>query len=194
MSNNYYNLDGIQTKLKEKITAAEARLAAWEAVTFPTKKDGTPFKTMSKNIAGASYYMEPWAMQPGEYRLRVTTWADGSGYISSEIDVYCLVKYLKDPAKIAKAQNYQPKIPYLEQVYTYDIEDIKDAVVNKIELLKKEIAHLRDALEKSSTAYFKFREAYRAAILQLEKDTDKNGNSTLYYMILDTVKERFPNC
>lgn len=194
MSSNYYNLDGIQTELKKKITVAEARLAAWEAVTFPTKKDGNPFKTMSKNISGASYYMESWAMQPGEYRLRVTTWADGSGYISSEIDVYCLVKYLSDEKKRVKTQNYQPKIPYLEQVYTYDIEDIKEAVSNKIQALKKEIAHLNDALLNASTAYFTFREAYRAAVLELEKNAKKEQNSTLYYMVLDTVKERFPNC
>ena len=130
MSYNFHNLDGIQTELKKRIAAQEARLAAWEAVTFPTKKDGSPFKVMSKNISGASYYMEAWAMQPGEYRLRVTTWADGSGYISSEIDVYCLVKYLPDENKRAKTQNYQPKLQYLEQVYTYDIDDIKEERTN----------------------------------------------------------------
>lgn len=194
MSYNYYNLDGIQTQLKKRITEAEARMAAWEAVTFPTKKDGSPFKIMSKNISGATYYQEAWAMQPGEYRLRVTTWADGSGYISSEIDVYCLVKYLKDPAKIAKTQNYQPKQTWLEQVYTYDLEDIKEAVTAKIEYLRNQIRQLEKQLEKAPHVYRAFLESYRAAVLELEKNTEKEENSTLYYMVLDTVKERFPNC
>lgn len=42
MSYNYYNLDGIQTQLKKRIAETAARLAAWEAVTFPTKKRRLP--------------------------------------------------------------------------------------------------------------------------------------------------------
>lgn len=189
-----YNLDGIKTQLNKQIEEARARLEAWEKVTFPTKKDGTPFKIMSKNISGATYYMESYAMQPGEYRLRVTTWCKASGYISSEIDVYVLVKYLKDEAKKAKTQNYQPKVSYLEQVYTYDIEDIKEAVALKIDMLKREIKQLEEQQEKAHSVFTAFREAYAAAITQLEQDAGKAENSTLYYMVLDTVKDRYPYC
>jgi len=191
---NYYNLDGIKTQLSINIRATRARLEAWEAVTFPTRKDGSPFKILSKNIEGATIYTEAYAMQPGENKLRVTTWADGSGYISSEIDIYNLVRYLKDEKKIAKTENYMPKLTYLEQVYRYDLEDIKEAVAQKIENLRAELAALENALTLSDTAFTTFRNAYGAALAQLEKDTAKEQNSTLYYMILETVKERYPYC
>ena len=125
---NYYNLDGIKTALKKDLVKKNALLAEWENVSFPTKKDGTPFKLMSKNISGATYFAETYAMQPGEYKLRVSCWADMNGYVSDEIDAHNLVRYLTDESMIAKTQNYQPKQTYLEQVYTYDIGDIKNAL------------------------------------------------------------------
>ena len=45
---NYYNLDGIKTELEKQIEETTAKLEAWENVTFPTKKDGTPFKGVRK--------------------------------------------------------------------------------------------------------------------------------------------------
>lgn len=43
---SYYNLDGIITELKKRNAEDRAKLEAWEAVTFPTKKDGKPFARM----------------------------------------------------------------------------------------------------------------------------------------------------
>lgn len=189
---NLYNLDGIKTELFTTITRKKAILTAWENVTFPTKKDGTPFKIMSKNISGATYFEEAYAMQPGEYMLRVCTWADGSGYVTSEIRAHELVKYLKDEAKRAKTQNYQPKITYLEQVYTYDLEDIKNEVAAKIAELKKEIAVLETQISIASEAYTNFSKAYAKAVAELEETSRKSENSTLFYMVFETIKSRYP--
>lgn len=191
---NYYNLDGIKTELSKDIKKAKAVLEAWEKVNFPTKKDGSPFKVLSKNIDGATLYKPEFSMQPGENRLRVTAFADGSGWVSSEIDTYCLVKYLKDENKKAKKENYMPKQTYLEQVYSYDLEDIKEAVATEIERLKEKINDLEHALTISDAAYKNFRDGYKEIMLQLEKDTDKTKNSTLFYMISETIKNRFPYC
>lgn len=193
---NYYNLDGIKTALAKDIARSKTLLAAWERVTFPTKKDGTPFKIMSKNISGASYFMEEYAMQPGEYRLRVCDWCGemGVGYVTSEIDAHNLVRYLTDPEQIAKTQNYQPKQTYLEQVYTFDLDDIKKAVAAKIAQIKKEIAQLETQQEIAADVFRAFKNAYGAALADLEKSAGKAENSALYYMILDTVKERYPYC
>ena len=65
----YYNVDDIKTNMKKDLAKAKAFCAAWQAVTFPTKKDGKPFSNMSKNISGAKYTMEQYAMQDGEYEL-----------------------------------------------------------------------------------------------------------------------------
>lgn len=177
-------------QLRKYEAEARAKLEAWEKVTFPTKKDGTPFKIMSKNISGATYYTPEWVMQPGEYKLRVNAWCKESGYIANEIDAYNLVKYLSDDKKKAKTQNYQPKLTYMEQVYTYDLDDIKDAVAAKIEDLKAEIAEYTAQQAAAAKAYEAFHGAYIAAIDQLKRDTGKERNSALYYMILDTVKAK----
>lgn len=134
-----YNLDGIITELQKSIATKKALLEAWEAVTFPTKKNGEPFANMSKNISGAKYSADNTAIQPGEMVLTVTTWEKemGCGYVSDEIKAYNLVKYMTDGKPEAKPQNIQPKITMLEQVYTYDLEDIKEAVAARIEELKK---------------------------------------------------------
>lgn len=52
---NYYNLDGVKKNIEKEIEANEKLLEVWEKVTFPIKKDGKPFATMSKNISGATY-------------------------------------------------------------------------------------------------------------------------------------------
>lgn len=190
----YYNLDGIQTELRKSIDRKETALAAWQAVTFPAKKDGTPFKVLSKNISGATLYTAEYAMQPGENKLRVCGWTKTCGSIISTIDVHCLVKYLKDDSKKAKVQNYQPKQTYLEQVYTYDLDDIKEAVANKITALQEEIKQLNQQLDISGDVFRNFRSAYGKALEKLEQESGKTENPTLYYMVLDTVKNRYPYC
>lgn len=191
-----YNLDEIMTNLKKEITVYRARLAAWEAVTFPTKKNGEPFAVMSKNISGATYKAESYTMQPGEMVLTVTAWEKemGCGYVSSEIKAYGLVKYMTNGKPESKPQNLQPKQPYLEQIYIYDLEDIKEAVAEKIAQLKNEISQYEKQLEAAPAAFREYREAFGAAMKQLEESTGKTENSTLFYMIRDTVQARYPYC
>ena len=190
---NYYNLDGIKTELRKDIIQTRATLEAWEKVSFPTKKDGTPFKTMSKNISGAKYYCESWRMQACEYSLSVCN-SSKHGYVTDSIDAHCLVKYLTDEAMKAKTENYQPKVSYLEQVYTYDLDDIKAAIRNRIAYLSKRIANLEEQLENADSVFHNFRNAYAAAIDSLVAESGKEQDSTLYYMVLNTVRERFPYC
>ena len=112
-----YNLDDIKTNMAKELEEAEALGKAWAAVTYTTKKDGKPFAVLSKNILGASLRPAPYAIQPGENRIHVTTQTKNGRYISDEIDAYTLLKYLSDddPRK-AKPQNLQAKQTYLEQV------------------------------------------------------------------------------
>ena len=49
------SLNSIKRDLKDYIEENKARLEAWENVTYLTKKDGTPFKSMSKNFTNATY-------------------------------------------------------------------------------------------------------------------------------------------
>lgn len=191
---NAYNLDGIKAEIRKQIEDNKALLEAWEKVTFPTKKDGSPFKVMSKNISGASYFTESTALQAGECKLRVCASSSASGYISDEINAYELACYIKDDAKKAKPQNLQPKQQYLAQLYTYDLDDIKTAVSARIEYLKRCAAQLEAQADKAEAVYVAFRDAYGAALATLAKESGKAENSTLYHMVLDTVSRRYPYC
>ena len=201
MTNTYYNLDGIKTKLKKDISREKSLLAAWEEVTFPTKKDGSQFANFSKNIAGAKYYEEEYSMQAGEMELTVYTHDSMNGYIHDSIICYELVKYLKDENKLSKTANYMPKQICLEQVYKYDLEDIKEAIKNRIEYLKNRIDCLNKQMEIVDDCYNDFRRRYSEAIKTLKNNCSvagstgfSGGTNDIYYMILDTIKDRFPYC
>lgn len=189
---NYYNLDGIKTDIKKDIEINRAYLEAWEKVTFPTKKDGKPFVTMSRNIENATYTLVSYAMQIGEYELTVYTHSNACGYVHDTIKVYELVKYLKDEKMLAKTENYMPKQQYLEQVYKFDLEDIKKAVADHIEYLKEYIADLEKQLENTETVFANFRAAVDVAMKQLEKDTSDFKHKNLFYAVKDTVLTRYP--
>ena len=197
--NGYYNLDGIKTELVKNLEEAKAKKEAWEKVTFVTKKDGKPFSILGKNIVGAKISTKPYNMQIGQNILTVYS-NSGYKYISDEIDVYNLVKYLKDPAQIAKTQNYMPKQAYLEQVYVYDIDDIKQAVTARIEYMNLRIESLKEQIEKEENAYKAFKAAYAKALDELQANCDtqdvgfSNGKNDLYYAVKDTIINRYPYC
>lgn len=191
-----YNLDGIKTELKKELETKIALLEAWENVTFPTKKDGTPFSSMSKNFNGAKYHAGDYAMQPGENKLTVYTSTKLSGYINDTIDCYNLICDMKNENQLAKTQNYMPKQSYLKQVYCFDMEDIKEAITNRIAQLEKDIDRLNNEIENAENVFNTFRSAFGNALEQLAKDTEKTGEnySDLFYLVKDTVIERYPYC
>lgn len=190
---NTYNLDGIKTNLCKELAVCEGALNAWKNVTFPTKKDGSEFAVFSKNINGASVSAISYAMQPGENELTVTFNVPMQGWKQDTIRLYELVKYLKDEKQIAKADNYLPKIAYLEQVYKFDLKDTKEAIKNRINYLEQRIAELKESLEKADFAFNAFKQAYASALQELKENCGADNN-TLFYAIRDTVKERFPYC
>lgn len=190
---NYYNLDGIKTELNKRLSYNKTILKAWEDVTFPTKKDGTPFKNMSKNFDGAKMYTDSLAWHDYEKKLKVGAWDDENGYISEDIDCYNLVKYITDKSMLEKTENIMPKEPLLEQIYVYDLDDIKKAISNKIEWHKNNIISLENQIVKTEKAYKTFVESYKKAIKELETNCGADDNS-LFYAVRDTVKERYPYC
>lgn len=190
---NYFNLEGIKTEIEKQIDRDVAILNAWKNVTFPTKKDGSAFKQMGKNISGATYCIGQYSLQPGEYILRVNAWCKSCGYVNDEMNAHNLVKYVNEEKKL-KIENHMPKVSYLEQIYCFDLDDIKEAVNNRIEYFEKRVANLTEQLTLADQAYKNFVAAYRAAVEQLDKDAKKANDSTLHYMIMETVKARYPYC
>lgn len=190
---SYYNKDDIRTTIQKDIAINNAFIHAWEKVTFPTKKDGKPFSVLSKNIDGAKLTQVSYAMQAGENELTVYTHCNAAGYIHDTIKVYELVKYLKDPAMIAKTENYLPQeCKWLEQVYKFDLDDIKKAVINRIEYLKEYVSDLEKQLASLDKVFDNFRAAYDKAMKTLENDTSEFSHNDLFYAVRECVKERYP--
>ena len=195
----FYNLDGIKTELAKNLAEAKAKKEAWEKVTFVTKKDGKPFSILGKNIVGAKIYTKPYNMQAGENILKVYSYSNYT-YIDDEIDIYTLVKYLKNENQIAKTQNYMPKESCLEQVYAFDLDDIKEAVQERISYFEKRIVSLGEQIKRAEKVYSTFKAAYTSAMAELEINCNTDdpayaGNKNdLFYMVKDTVIERFPYC
>ena len=190
---NYYNLDGIKTELNKRLSYEKSILQAWENVTFPTKKDGTPFKVMSKNFDGAKLYLDNFAWRDYEKRLKVNTFDDLNGYISEDINCYNQVKYISDKSKLEKVSNIMPKEPMLEQMYVYDLDDIKEEIQKTINRHKENIVSLEKQINQAEKAYNDFVADYKKAIENIVETCGANDNS-LFYAVRDTVKTRYPYC
>lgn len=190
---DYYNLDGIKTELSKRLSYEKSILQAWENVTFPTKKDGTPFKVLSKNFDGAKMYHDDIAWHDYEKKLKVGAFDDLNGYIDESIPCYEMVKYITDKSMLEKTGNIMPKEPMLEQIYVYDLEDIKKEIKNRIEYHKKNIVSLEKQLDQVEKAYNDFVADYKKAIKNLAETCGANDNS-LFCAVRDTVKTRYPYC
>jgi len=190
----YYNLDEIKTNMKKDIARYTAFAEAWEAVSFPVKKDGKPFSIMSKNISGAKYSPIACAMQAGEYEITVFTQCRECGYIHESINAYEIARYMKDEAKKAKTQNLLPKQSFLEQVYAYDLEDIKKAIADRAAYCREYVADLQKQLKEVDGIFYRFRDAIAEATKQLEADTAKHTHKNTFYAVKDTVLSRYPYC
>lgn len=189
---SYYNLEGIKTELNKRLSYEKSILQAWENITFPTKKDGTPFKVMSKNFENAKFYNDITAWHDYEKKLKVGTFDDFNGYIDESISCYEMVKYITDKSMLEKTGNIMPKEPMLEQVYVYDLDDIKKEIQKTINRHKENIVSLEKQINQAEKAYNDFVEAYRKAIHELEENAGKK--TSLFYAVRDTVKARYPYC
>ena len=190
---NYYNLEGIKTELNKRLSYEKSILQAWKNITFPTKKDGTPFKVMSKNFENAKFYNDITAWYDYEKKLKVGAFDNLNGYIDESISCYEMVKYITDKSMLEKIENIMPKEPMLEQVYVYDLDDIKEAIEKTIERHKINIISLQKQINQAEETYREFLSAYKNAMDKL-KDLCGCDDNSLYYAVRDTVKERYPYC
>lgn len=184
-----YNLDDIRAKLTNDLAEAEAKLKAWQAVTYPTKKDGKPFAILSKNINGATYRACRFTERHGENELNVTAYTQVTGYISDSINCWENVPDLTDDSKKAKTQNHMPKESIYKALYAYDLDDIKAAVNTRCKFLYQYCADLRADLQQIDNAYHAYAKAIQAANAALDTALANNGTRNTYAnnLIKDTV-------
>ena len=194
MATIYYSTEELVKGIEKELARNTAILNAWKAVTYPTKKDGTPFNTLSKNIAGARIYRPGHCLLSGQNVVEVCLNVPGQGWITDDVYAYAMVEDLKDtdPRK-AKTQNFMTKeSPWLKQVYQYDVDDIKQAIQVKIEYLEMTISDKKKQIKAAKKAFETFKKDYETIRARLEKNTVfENGNKTLFYMILQSVQKDY---
>ena len=191
---NYYNLDGVKTYLAKTLDEKETLLAAWKAVTFNTKKDGKPFANLAKNFNNARIGRESYDTMGYERRIYVYGISKRGGYVNDDLRLWENAEYLKDKEMLTKTENIIDLGGYWARQYVYDMDDIKKVIAARIEYLEKYCEELRKSLEKVDTVYHNFKIAYERAMKTLENDTKEFESKTMFYAVLETIKERYPYC
>lgn len=165
---NYYNLDGIQTEIKRQIERTKCLIKAWGKVTYPTKKDGTPFKIISKNFDGATY-----TEKDASAELSICGWSEFSGYEHDTI--FC----------------HETKYDHGEYItILYDVNQIKEKINDRINDLKHKLVSLENQLKVSEKAYTEFKEVYedmRNQLKELSGCENEKYENTLFHAIYGTI-------
>lgn len=121
-----YTIENLKKEKEKELAQYTALKKAWEDVSFPTKKDGTPFKNMTKNFKGARYYIGAHSLTDCNYILTVNTVVNYNNNTSEYIsdDLYCAetLRYMKNPVN---SNNIRRQGIYVEDQYLYDLEEIK---------------------------------------------------------------------
>lgn len=183
-----YNANDIRKELEHDLEKALRLKAAWESVTYPTKKDGTPFALMAKNFGGATYRPSKYASRDGENELEVHAQSDTCGWITDTLACYANADDLTDTQK-SKPENLMPKTPIWKQLYRYDLNDIKTRVLQRIDYLDKYCTELRGDLARLNDAYNVYLAALAKARTELYAQLTDNGahDTHAYYEIIDTA-------
>lgn len=154
-------------KIKEELTRSLARdqeiLRLWEAVEYKTKKDGQPFKLVSKSFENAKYRKASYG---NYYILEVSSISSDLGYINDWV----------------RLEEYRTKKKIT------DVEKIKEMIEKKKRYFRNEIMKEKSRLNKLDHAFVEFETAYTKALGQLTYDlgcTEKFDS--LFYQITKIV-------
>lgn len=199
-----YKLNNLIQELKTKKEDLQAILEAWEAVTFPTKKNGAPYAVLSKNINGAHITTESYNIKGVEDDLEVYASRGCKivhGYYESKISLYHSLeplskneRWLSDTDKemrakaTAKPQNVFKRGYCIKDAYVFDLEDIKEAIKERIEYIKERITQTDWDIKNAEAIYNKFATAATELFKELESETKAKGSTALYYAIRDIIR------
>lgn len=156
-------------KIKEELTISLARdqeiLRLWEAVEYKTKKDGQPFKLVSKSFENTTYRKASYG---NYYILEVSSLSSDLGYINDWV----------------RLEEYRTK----EKIT--DVEKIKEMIEKKKRYFRNEIMKEKSRLNKLDSAFVEFETAYTKALGQLAYDLGCTKKfDSLFYRITKIVTD-----
>lgn len=174
-------MESIKNKVRYELERVEALKKAWENVEFVSKKDGKPFKTLSHNIKNAKLECQIGGISNVDNILKVYTSTIKGSYVNDSIYCYSYFEYA-DKEKIEMKPQNIVKTKYADcyvDYYVFDIDDIKEAIKDRITYLENELDNLKKQLDNFEIAYANFKEGYLKLLENLKKDTfstSKYGN------------------
>lgn len=167
-----FNMD--KNEMNADLISAEMLVKLWKSVSFVSKKDGTPYHILSKNIVGAEIRKKIFASYSYEKELFVYGWSHETGSVHDAIDLYVPVQYA--------SKNYLDKQQNIEDdIYFLDIDDIKNRINESIDYWNGRIEELKTSISRLEEVCNKCDEVRK----NLKEFT---GNQTLYGVAIDYLK------
>ena len=176
----------LKSKLESYIKDYEKRLELWKAVSFKTKKDGTPFKKLSMAIDGAKfncYYPVEDELHP---YLTVDTYNNGV-YTIDHLQAFWYLDEL--PEVDERRKDYQHT--FIRQTTPQTLDELKLSIERHIQKLERYITITKEEVELIDKLYDKYLEVATNLKNELNKELYQTEYTTLYYAIKDDIKELF---
>lgn len=172
--------------LRASAIEAEALARAWEAVTYPTKKNGELFARLAQNISGAKVAVAPYSMSD-ELEASIYTLA-GSKSVSDSIKLYETVSTYGNSERVNKAlaetpERIEKRGKYLADVYRLSLDEVKEDIA-------KRARYWREVAQKDRETADRLREQLPLLVGLLDTlDEVKDEQSmTAYYALRDVAK------
>lgn len=176
------NLEAVKENLKKRIDNYTARIEMWEGVKRVYKKDGTPFKVLSKNFTGARF--EDSSKYDPRPELHVFG-RIGSRYESETLNAWGYV----DEHKFNPEGREINGGGCVREWFVLTPDEIEQEVAERIAQLKGYRADLEKQLADADDIFTTFSEAIEKAFAEM---TAKAGKYTsLYYECRDFAKNLY---
>lgn len=125
-------IEEIKKNLENSVAENTALINAYKSVKRVYKKDGKPFVSLKRNFEGCSIGL--WQYASHDYENRLTIYSKvGAKYVNDSIDLWKSLKYMK-PEEIHHEPC--PKMPCIEQAYAFDVDEIEQAIKDRIKYLE----------------------------------------------------------
>lgn len=168
---NINNYEDIRKNIQETIWYYDGRIKMWEAVKFPTKKDGTPFKVLSKNFDGAQigayHVVEGWAnpyLTVNGYVKRYGNSGDAYDYYDSDHMEIHVTKY-NDRLPAHNDEREVRRNEWGTDIEIMTLDEIKSEIQNRIEMFKRHKAEAEEALAMSEEKFL----AVQAKLMEIKE-------------------------
>jgi len=182
------NLEQIKKELQNSIEECNAKIAAWENVKRVTKKDGSDFSTLSKNFENAKIVTADYSIR-NEKQIRVSGWTENRKFVD---DYFSIVPCVKN-VKFEVAPDRQIKESFLEPYFYMTVEEIVEAIENRIAMWKEYVESYEEQLRIADHFYILIENELEkiSEILDAVSDKRNSKNLSLRYALEHKVKEHY---